>query len=202
MTIGDGLFLSSLFLGVVLLYIFTRDRWSWKKIVVRSIAVVFGLVLVIGFGTYAYVQYENRPQIATSLWNVAIGASPSDVKFAKGEPTEIDNEVSTKPRWVYKTEHVTYFVEFKEDKVARVMAVGERLYLPSVGGVSAYASFEEISDKLGPPSYISRQKDELQRTYSFSKYNVAFGIERGEIQMIAVGVSEASPVRFSNEATP
>jgi hypothetical protein len=32
MSIGLGIFLSSVLLGCVTLYIFTRDRWNWTKI--------------------------------------------------------------------------------------------------------------------------------------------------------------------------
>src|SRR6266851_1724366 len=180
MTIGTGVFLSSLFLGLVFLYVFTRDRWKWKKIIFRTVAADVILILLLATSIYGVNWYQERPQRAASLWGVSIGASESDVKFVKGEPSEVedkDDDGSKRPRWTYLSDDVMYVVDFKDAKVTRVATVGNRLRLPSASGLSALASLDDITKKLGPPSYISRSTNELKRAYSFPKYNVAFGIE-------------------------
>jgi hypothetical protein len=204
MTLGTGVFLSSLFLGLIFLYIVTRDRWKWKKIVFRSTALVVGLAIIGSAGFYAYTSYADRAQRAESLWAVSIGETESDVKFAKGEPSKIsDSSANNDIRWLYEMEDVGHAVYFQGRKVTRVIALAkERRDLPSVSGISPHASLDDIINKLGPPSYVSRSKNELSRIYSFAKFNVAFGIEQGEIKSVAVGVTEEWPVRLVDEGGP
>lgn len=45
MTLGSGVFLSSLVLGTVVLYLFTRDRWSWRRIGCVTAAGASALIL-------------------------------------------------------------------------------------------------------------------------------------------------------------
>lgn len=202
MTLGTGVLLSSLVLGLVWLYVVTRDRWKWKKIVLRSLAFAVGLALITGAGTYAYITYQDRPQVADSLWDIRLGITRSDVKFAKGEPSsaEKDNPSIKDSTWFYKANDVAYGIYFKDDKVARVAAIGKRSSLPSLPGLTLYETLDTITEKLGAPAYISRSKNELKRIYSFPKFNLALGIERGEVNMVVVGVTDDWPVQLVDEA--
>ena len=44
MDLGTGIFLSTALLAIVLLYGFTKDRWRWRKIIVRTL--FSGLLIV------------------------------------------------------------------------------------------------------------------------------------------------------------
>jgi len=83
MTIGDGIFYSSLVLSVVALYVATRER----KIFFRLFGSVVGMLVIYGGAIY-YLQnvYEEQPRKETSFWGIELGASKSDVTFLKGNP--------------------------------------------------------------------------------------------------------------------
>lgn len=210
MSLGDGIFLGALFLGLVLLYIATKDRWKWKAIFRRGAFVIVGAIAVIGLGAFAYFKYSNWPEAATGLGGVRIGASPADVKFSKGEPSKIrsitltdpDGKSHDEPLWIYEGEHTYYVIYFGKGSVTRILAGGDRLYLPSIKGVSTYDSIESLISKLGEPSHVSRSKSDLERIYSFAKYNVAFTYSKGEMETVIVGVTQSWPSRFVEEASP
>lgn len=198
MELGTGIFLSAVFLGTVALYITTKDRWNWKKIIFWPVVALASVALVAGISTYLYEQYQNRPVLQESLWGVTLRSSPADVAFAKGKPAKIDEENA----WVYPDtgENYSYYIRFKNNKVRAVIYLGSRLYAPTIAGVSAYSSVNELEDKLGPASFVSRSKDELLRWYSFEKFNVIALYGQGEI--VAYGIYDATtgPIRFIDEA--
>ena len=144
----------------VALFIATKDRWNWKKIFLWPLGIIVGLGVVGGSIAYLYQQYEDRPRKLTELWGVSLNDSAGDVKFKKGEPTRrLDNDL-----WVYRpyeTIEGDYVVYFKNDRVRSVMYFGPMYNGPSVFGVGHYDSPQELDAKLGPPSYVSRAKDEL-----------------------------------------
>jgi len=62
MTLGLGIFLSSLFLGVIYLFVVTKDRWNWKKILfVWPLIVILVVGVIGGGGFYIYNYCENKP---------------------------------------------------------------------------------------------------------------------------------------------
>jgi hypothetical protein len=47
MSTGDGIFLSSILIGLVMLYGQTKDRWNWSKVVKITGVVIFSLSIII-----------------------------------------------------------------------------------------------------------------------------------------------------------
>lgn len=86
MEIGTGFFLAAIILGTVWLYVATRDRWNWKKLLLWPLAAVLVLSAIGGAGIYVKDWFEDRPRQELALWGIRLGASPADVKFAKGIP--------------------------------------------------------------------------------------------------------------------
>jgi hypothetical protein len=56
MDLGTGIFLSSALIALVLLYGFTKDRWRWRRIIVRTFQVC-AVLLVAGIGAVAIMQH-------------------------------------------------------------------------------------------------------------------------------------------------
>lgn len=196
MELGTGVFLSAIFLGMVALFIATKDRWNWKKIFLWPLGIVVGLSVIGGLAIYIYQQYEARPQRQTELWGIALKASPEAIKFAKGEPTAVDEDLW----WFSLGNDYGYVVLFKNGKVRAVAYDGPGYLAPTVSGVSPYSSLKELEEKLGPASFVSRSKDQLQRWYSFEKFNVIARLEKGEIRAIGIYDPETGPIRFKDEA--
>lgn len=199
MELGTGIFLSAVFLGTLALFIFTKDRWNWKKIFLWPLGVIVVLGVVGGSIAYLYQQYEDRPQKLTELWGVSLNDSAEDVKFKKGEPTRIlEND-----HWVYRpyeTIEGDYVVYFKNNRVRSVMYFGPMHNSPSLHGVGHYDSHQELDAKLGPPSYVSRSKDELRRAYSYEKFNVVVHFAAGNMSALGIYDPTLGPFKFKEES--
>lgn len=200
MEIGTGIFLSAIFLGTVALYVATKDRWNWKKILLWPLAIVLSLSVIGGAGIYINDQLEDRPRKEHELWGIQLGASIADVKFAKGEPSQ-HKDADT---WAYlkgeRDADGVHVVKFKDGKVRAIVYYGPAHGAPSIQRISQYSSPERLAEKFGQPSYVSHSKDGLRRLYSFEKYNVVFDLEKDGIIALGVYDSSTGPLKFSDEA--
>jgi len=199
MELGTGILLSAVFLGTVALFIATKDRWNWKKIFLWPLGVIVGLGVVGGSIAYLYQQYEDRPRKLTELWGVSLNDSAGDVKFKKGEPTQrLENGL-----WLYRpyeTIEGDYVVYFKNDRVRSVMYFGPMHNGPSLHGVGRYDSLQELDEKLGPPSYVSRAKDELRRAYSYEKFNIVVQFSEGKMSALGIYDPNTGAFKFKEES--
>jgi hypothetical protein len=202
MTVGDGIFWSSLFLGTVALFIATKDRWPWKKIVLWTVGSVATVVIaVVGWLYFAQDKPENRsPYKEAGLWGINLGAVKGDVKFLKGNPLRVEDDGDS---WVYAASpggnH--YYVLFKDGKVDVVAYHGESLYAPDVQGINGYDSTESIKQRFGKPSLLSANRDETRRVMSYAKLNLFFGLRQDRVESIGVfDGSRREGVRFREEA--
>lgn len=188
MELGTGIFLSSIFLGTVALYIATRDRWNWKKVFLWPLAVLFALSIVIGGGAYLYHLYDNKPRKINSYWDIPLGATTDDVLFAKGQPTNREADPNREAdRWTYRLGSETHpdgwiNVQFRDGKVWLVNYTAGPMYsAPKIKGIPHYAELDEIEKSLGKPSSISKAPDGTTRLYSFAQFNVFVEIEKNKI---------------------
>ena len=158
------------------------------------------LGVITGGEYYVYHIWRDRPKAQQEFWGIRLGTSMADVKFAKGPPTR---QLDAADLWIYgpgSTDTGFYVVRFKNGKVRFVMYDGRSFYSPMVQGINGYSSLEQITEKFGAPSYVSRSKDELKRTLSFDAFNVAFSLERNEITALGIYDASGGPIRFSEEA--
>lgn len=67
MSLGPGIFLSALVIYLTALFISTKDRWDWDKIILWPLAVTisFALLTGVGFGEYNY--YQDHPKVQNSF---------------------------------------------------------------------------------------------------------------------------------------
>src|SRR5437870_4308170 len=97
MSLGLGIFLSSLVLAVVMLYGLTRDRWSWRGIFKRTALAVLALVLITAAIIGGVELWNRLPATVTPQTEYAglrIGMTPDDVMYIKGYPPEVFGELS------------------------------------------------------------------------------------------------------------
>lgn len=94
MSIGEGIFYGLVFLGVIYLYIQTKDRWNWKKIVIWIIGLFVGIIVLIVVAVFAedffkkltFSRFDDssKPKIITGMNGIELGAKLSDVIFKTG----------------------------------------------------------------------------------------------------------------------
>ncbi|MDP2754911.1 MAG: hypothetical protein Q8P40_11060 [Nitrospirota bacterium] len=187
MSLGTAIFLSSIFLGIVALYIATKDRWNWRKIVPYSLGGLIGLAMLIAAGLWTHSLISNRPHIETVFWDIPISASKSDIKFLKGEPNRKEDE----DVWFYepqewKLKGSIYMILFRDNKVFAIIYEGDSIHSPWIQGIHYGDNYNSIIKKFRSPSYISTSEDELGKTLSYDRYNIAFELKENKV--IAYGV--------------
>jgi len=208
MSLGAWIFLSAICLGLVALFIATRGQWNWKKIitwpwkkiVIRAAIVITILILLAGigfFGRYIYFKIAERPKMQKSLWGLTLDSTREDIKFLKGTPKE-----EHKGRWIYREFQKTKIsnfqiitIEFADDKIWYIHGYGLQIQ-----GIKNGDSYEHVIKKFGTPSHISQSKDDLMRILCFEKYNVFFGLEKGEVFLLGIYNPTVGDVRFKEEA--
>lgn len=194
MSFGIAIFLSSLFLGTVTLYIATKDRCNWKKIILLPVA---GLILL-ACGLWIYNTIEQRPKVATSLWDIPLGATEGDVKFLKGAPKSVSKDKG-EDKWEYLTEDSTlkqwdfiYRIGFNSGKVWLIeyFASPNRTYGPGIQGIDIGDPLVKITQKFGPASQVSASADQVSRVFSFARYQVVFELK--ENRVIGYGIFDTA----------
>ncbi|KRB14564.1 hypothetical protein [Rhizobacter sp. Root16D2] len=202
MTLGTGLFLSALVLAVVILYVATKDRWKWRKLVKWGVGVPLALLIVSALGTWAYVMFNDRPKVQTSFWDIPLTATRSDVKFLKGE--DQNKSASKDPDvWIYHVSEnkAVYMVRFNGDKIRFIQffsvdgAIGE----PWLQGLSKGSTMEAVIETLGQPSYTAASQDGLERLLSYEKYQTFFRVERGRVVTYGVYDPKHGPMDYPTE---
>ena len=82
--IALSIFLSTLFIGLIIFFNITKDRLNWSKIVKVTIALLIFLPLI-GFGVqFGLEKYKSRPKKITEYLDIRLGDSSRNAMFLKG----------------------------------------------------------------------------------------------------------------------
>lgn len=196
MSLGTAIFLSSVVLGIVILFISTKGRWKWKKIILWPVLVLVGLSILLGAGYYIYTLVSNRPKLQTSFWGISLNSTRGDIKFLKGDPLRQPGD----EYWFYiQGQDSLISIKFENDKIHYICYTGTNLYGPPLKGVNIGTSYDEIVKRFGPPSYVSISEDELERALSYDKYNLTFRFKENKVCYYGIYNNTLGPVRFKKE---
>ena len=200
MTLGAGIFLSTLMVSMVIMYVVTRDRWNWKKIFIRtSIALLcVGVLLAVAIWAYdAYQEHQNRAVVQTEFYGIELSDTQSDIKFIKGAPFKEE-----KGMWVYREKYdkkLELIILFQDNDISTILYIGDCTYCAGISGLGIGDSYEDVVAKFGEPSNISISKDELQRMLSFEKYNVVFEFQKNRVNAYGIHNFKYGNYKFKNE---
>lgn len=180
MSLGTGIFLSSLLLAIVALYGLTKDRWGWRRFMKRFAFVVLGLVALTAVSIGGYYVWENIPTPVTrqtEYAGVRLGMSPDEVMYVKGYPPTVltskpgdewkdfflvvetsklekGKKVTDYRNWGFKTYESELTVAFDEARtkvaVIRCFSNDKRSRCPAIAGVQDGDSEQTVIRKLGP----------------------------------------------------
>lgn len=207
MTLGTGVFLSTVLLVLVAAAYQLTVRRKWKPV-----GVVFGgvvsLLLLCGLGIYGWQLYEQRPTPVTDFGGVRLGASPVDVKLALGPPNnESEAGVSKEEEevslgWVFgnlgETDHrIVVLFYGKDERSLEASIVCEDNGFNKVFGLGRYTPEVDVIEKLGEPSYTSIRTDATSKMISYAKWHVAFEIERGSV--VSICATKLGKVKYRDE---
>lgn len=207
MEIGTGIFGGALFLGGVALYIFTRDRWKWKRGVFRALLgllVVGGAVALLLWGVNLY---DNRITTHHEFLSIRLDDTPADIKFKKGQPFIIKKEgqpIEAKVDvWGFKnsSDELDTAVVIREGKVKMVLYLADCAYCERLHGLGIGSLYSEVTETLGPPSHTAVSNDELERLISFEDANLVFHLKKGKVAAFGIFNPALGPPKFKNEPT-
>ena len=175
------LLLSSVFLGIIFLFIYTKDRWNWKKIIKRFVLTIITFTILSFLGFYSYNYYINSPKIINEFNGIKLGTTLSDLKFIKGEPSHISKREPSKI--IYQYNDFTYVVE--NNIVTLIMFIQTNIdnlnFVELEGGISINDNLDDIIKKYHIPSKIIESADRLTRIYYFDKYHIFVVAEKNII---------------------
>jgi hypothetical protein len=183
-------------LGTIALFIATKDRWNWKKILLWPTLIIILSSATIVTAYFAYDRYKNLPKQITKFWDIPLDSNKSDIKFLKGSPI-ISSDGTL---WEYKIdEDNKYFILFSDEKIKMIGYYGDWLNSPEINGINFHDTPEIIQSKLGIPSYISTSDDEFSKTYSYDKYNTFVSFTQSKIYSFGAYNPSLGHVKYKDE---
>ena len=200
MTAGEGIFFGLLLASLVTLYVATRDRWRWRRILAWGIAVCLLPVLATSIWIGVERWSETRPRYVAEYWELRPGMSTEEVLFRKGAPGKKEPNF-----WVYMedSDKVGHVVGIKDGRIRFVMAVTrdrDSDYLPSLQGINSLSSSEDLKAHFGEPDGMSDSENGTRRHLSFSKFGVSFELERNRVKSVGIFDPTHGPIRYAKEA--
>ncbi len=199
MTLGTGLFLSTIVASIVALFIATKDRWQWKKIILWSVAGPIALIAVCSALYYGYEKVSDFPKVQTEYWGIRLGMPKDDVIFMKGKPeSSTPDSKSQRETLSYKDNrnHYEIFIS-TSGRVQAVLCIPDSHYSSAIQGIGYQDTFEKVVNKFGQPSRSSNNKDKSERLHHFSKYNVFFGFAKGVVE--SIGIDDNESIGYTSE---
>lgn len=193
MSLGTGIFLSALIIVIVILYGLTKDRISWKTLIIRFFGGLVVLATLSGLTFWGYYEYSNRITTQYAFMGLNLSDSKSDIKFKMGKPDET-NEFS----WTYKgstgNNDITIF--FEEDKIHAVIIGGTCRYCGNLYQLGIGDSYKKVLERIGEPSKIIKSNDDLSRVMVYETYNMAFFLAKNEIIFYGIYNPEIAPFNY------
>jgi len=182
-------------------------RKKWKLVAKISTAIILGGV-VIGTCFWLWNLYESRPRPMYELGLLRLGMTPVEVTLAVGKPgVEISpSDKESVRKYVYKSSYGSgeyeYYVKFSNSSNGLgeyVVMICTESYLHKALGIGVYSTEKDIKNILGEPSHISIRKDGLAKIISYKEWNVAYTIEKSNVESTCV--SGEGKVEYVDEYT-
>jgi hypothetical protein len=102
MSIGLGIFLSSVVFALVIFYAITKDRWRWGRIVRRNALALVALIVLTGVvicGLYFWKQLPPTVSPQTEYAGIRLGMGPDEVLYINGSPPAVYGEAEKEGKW-------------------------------------------------------------------------------------------------------
>ena len=209
MTLGSGIFLSTVVVALVFLYRSTQDRWNWRLIIRRMFFSIVAVVLVIGLITAIFYGYKNiasAPTRQTGYADLKLGMTMGEVQYVKGPPTDVvslpglevipvkflnsDKRIEKYTAWMYdKPQGEDYRIDVSFDpKTKRLKYIAcfsqGSFNCPSLFGIDDGTSEKRLLETLGDPS--KQSLDGVTKTMSYDKLHTRFLLSRQKVFMLTV----------------
>jgi hypothetical protein len=152
---------------------------------------VIFLIISIIIATLASINYfidywnKDRLRVFNEIDGISLGWSKDDLYFRKGEPDLVIEDEPPQPLVYGKS---TVYLT-KENQIQRILYLcSEKGFSPYdvVAGITCGTNIEKVISKFGDPVSVSVSADKLKRIYNYPQYNLAFGLSKSEVNLLAV----------------
>jgi len=205
MNLGLSIFLSSIILGIIILYIATKDRWNWgkflkwnwKKIVVKSVVIFLVISFTSGLAIFIGYKISNIPKKMNEFLGISLNDTKDDILFLKGEPSKTNEE----GQWIYTYEtngfnRSHFYIAFEDNKVRYILCLGG---CPSLQRINMFSKSKKVINKFGPPSSKDISPSKKAHFYCYKKYNIFFLLEQDRVYGFGIYNPEFGPINFADQ---
>lgn len=218
MTIGTGIFLSTLCLIAV--YLCKSIKFNWKRLLKVTLLLIFvgvsfGFLCFIGISLYDQ-KYKFFPVKQNDYANISLGMTMSEVKYLKGNPLfVIDNNSSNskihfirylnefEPKqkiedflgWGYEEKDSNHRLQMYFDGEGKIKSVFCHsigfMACPRLLGIWDGISERELVEKIGKPT-IEKISDSAVKIMQYEDLNITFFLEKGQVYLMQMGIYQGS----------
>jgi hypothetical protein len=211
MSLGLGIFLSSLIFAPIALYALTRNSWNWRKIALLSFVgtLVVGVLVVGLFFVSRY--FLSLPSKQTEYAGLRLGMPMDEVIYADGVPDWVyepttegewkgwDRIVETKDlekgkrvqdydRWSFTRVGSRIDVDF-DKKTNELIAVecyseDKQSRCPLIEGIKDGDSEQDLLSRFGKPS--TSKLDGVSKTIDYLELGVRFILTKQQVYLLGI----------------
>ena len=180
MTIGTGIFLAA----IIFLYLQTKDRWSWNKILKRSFLGIFIISITGAVAALISNYYRENPGVINEFKEVRLGSTKEDVLFMLGKPLKESDQTEKKKGCMTYTD---VSVCFMNNKVETISYICKEHDSTNVNGIYCGDRSDKIINKFGKNVEIKNIPDfPFSRYYRTTKHNVEYLLSQNEVLAIII----------------
>ena len=209
MSVGTGIFLGLLSLGLVYLYVQTREKWNWKKIA-KGFGFVCAALLILVVGTIGYFLvpdwWGNRPRPVSEYASLRFGMSMDEVLYIKGLPSHVlgptikdfreiidqkeipeGKSIRNYDAWAWDSDLERLDVGFDKENgnVRRIACYSTKRYgCPGLLGMRIGISEEDVVARLGKPS--TEELSGVTKKLGYGKYNLFFFLNKQSVYYLGI----------------
>jgi hypothetical protein len=187
-----AVFFGFAFLGLIYLYVKTRDTWNWKKIVlwIAGIftAIVTAFAITIFADSFKSIVPETFSKI-TSYDEITLGDKFNDVEFKKGTLKKIGDKDSSDDLYV-ANDKTALHVDKKSRLVTGLIAVCADYQYTKFNGIGCRDTGDLILSKFKGDVTILCEPGEQKyengpfRAYDVPKYGVRYILQKNEVRQM------------------
>lgn len=218
MSIGTAVLISSLFIGVIILYVATKDRWQWSR-AFRTVGLTLSLLIaaagLTGLGFYFWPALMPAT-IPAQYAGIKLGMSQGEVLYIKGMPAtvrgigsadpweeKLTHKIEQIPKgkkvqdfgvWQYELSNAMLYVSFNKDRsqVFSILCIASDFLgsCPEIGGIKVGSSEADVLRRFGRPD--EAEIKEMTKYMDYRQLGVVFGLMKESVLVLIVKAPDSN----------